>query len=227
MTKHISMKQDVLLANKTHAAQNRTLFYEENVLTINLISSPGSGKTTVLERTIDQLKEAITIGVIEGDVATTYDAERISRHNIKAVQINTHGACHLDAKMIADVLPHFSLKALDLMVIENVGNLVCPAAFDLGEHVNVALISTAEGVDKVAKYPTVFEHADVILLNKMDLLPYVGFDLKTFRNDVQRINPDAPIFELSAQTGEGIGRWTKWLKEIWVAQTQAKDFDWT
>ncbi|WP_235062678.1 hydrogenase nickel incorporation protein HypB [Thalassobacillus devorans] len=227
MTKHIPMKHDVLQTNKTYAEQNRTRFYDENTFTINLISSPGSGKTSVLEKTIKNLKTIMNIGVIEGDVATDLDAARIAKHNVKAVQINTHGACHLDAKMVAGVLSLFPLKEIDLMVIENVGNLVCPAAFDLGEHVNVALLSTTEGADKVVKYPTVFENADVVLLNKIDLLPYTGFDLKQFRDDVHQLNPDAPIFELSAHSGEGIGRWTKWLKESWVSQTQAKDFDWT
>ncbi|WP_254901702.1 hydrogenase nickel incorporation protein HypB [Thalassobacillus devorans] len=219
------MKRDVLLANKKFAAQNRTVFYDENVFVINLLSDAYSGKTTILKRTIEQLKDVMTFGVIEAVKAAS--TERISIQNVQSVQINTQGACQLDAKMIAEVLPHFTLREIDMLVIENVGTLNDPEPFDLGEHVNAAVISTVESAEKVIKHPTPFEHADVILLTKMDIFPYTGFDLKEFRENVKQINPDAPVFELSAQSGEGFKRWTKWLKESWVAQTQVKDFDWT
>ncbi|MFD1018380.1 hydrogenase nickel incorporation protein HypB [Thalassobacillus hwangdonensis] len=227
MNKHITLGHNVLKHNMEYADKNRSRFQENNVYTLNLISSPGSGKTTFLEKTIGQLKDDLEIGVIEGDIATTIDAERIASMNVKAVQINTHGACHLDAKMVEEVLTHFSLEDTDLLVVENVGNLVCPAEFDLGEHAKIVILSTTEGSEKVQKYPNVFAQADVIILNKIDLLPYVSFELSRFRSDIQQINPDATVFEVSSINGLGMGRWTKWLTENWVEHTQIKGFDWT
>lgn len=211
MTERIYIGRHVLQGNKDMAKENSERLRQHGILTLNLLSSPGAGKTTLLERVIDTIKGQYDIAVIEGDVATTLDSERIAAHGIHAVQINTHGACHLDARMIAQALDHFTLAEVDLLIIENVGNLVCPAEFDLGEDLRVVILSTTEGVDKVAKYPVVFERADAVLLNKTDLLPYIQFDVEQFKADVHRLNPDVPIFYVSALNGEGIQGWIEWL----------------
>ncbi|HWI62511.1 MAG TPA: hydrogenase nickel incorporation protein HypB [Symbiobacteriaceae bacterium] len=208
----IPLETRLLQGNQTIASQNRELFRRHSLLVLNLVSSPGAGKTTFLERWISQAKAHLRIGVIEGDVATTLDAERIAACGVPAVQINTHGACHLDAGMVARAAGQFDLAALDCLVVENVGNLVCPAEFDLGESLRVTLLSTAEGADKPAKYPASFRHADAVLLTKTDLLPVVPFDLQCFQASVGRLNPDVPVFHISAVTGEGLDQWTDWLR---------------
>lgn len=210
--KRVMLHKDVLQGNRIQADENRMLFQQGSVLTINVMSSPGAGKTTLLERTVESLKGKLRMAVIEGDVATTLDAERISSSGVETVQINTHGACHLHAGMIASVLPAFDLYELDLLIIENVGNLVCPADFDLGEHLRVTILSTAEGTDKVHKYPAVFQCSDAVILNKIDLLPYVHFDLAHVYQTVQEMNPDVRIFEVCALSGEGIDSWIRWLQ---------------
>jgi len=181
---------------------------------MNLMSSPGAGKTSLLERLIPELSAHITIGVIEGDLCTTLDAERIAKLGVQAVQINTDGACHLDARMVHDALQRFNAHRVDLLFIENVGNLVCPADFDLGEHRRIAMLSVTEGADKVEKYPNVFTYADALIVSKIDLLPYVNFDEQFYETEARRLNPDASLFRVSAVTGEGIDEWTRWILGI-------------
>jgi len=207
----VKLGYPVLQANQAIADRNREAFQRHFLLVLNLMSSPGAGKTTFLERWIRLAEDRLRLGVIEGDVATTLDAERIAACGTEVVQINTHGACHLDAGMIARTLGHFDLARLDCLVIENVGNLVCPADFDLGETLRVTLLSTTEGADKPEKYPAAFRHADAVLLTKTDLLPYVPFDLTRFHGTLSRLNPDAPVFQICALTGEGMEQWTQWL----------------
>lgn len=178
-----------------------------------MMSSPGSGKTTILERTIEHLNDRLKIGVIEGDLYTDQDAERIEKKGVAVKQINTEGACHLDAGMVGKAFSEIGSNQLDLVFIENVGNLVCPAEFDLGEDYRAAVISTTEGNDKPTKYPLLFFQAAVVLVNKIDLLPYVDFDLDRLREDIRKINPAARIFKISGKTGEGVEDWCGWLLE--------------
>lgn len=210
----VIVAQKLLQANEEIADENRRLLAKHDVLTLNLISAPGAGKTTFLEKTIAALKEEMAISVIEGDIYTTQDAERIAGQRVEVVQINTHGACHLDAQMIREALDALPLAQLDLLFIENVGNLVCPAEFDLGENYKIALLSVAEGSDKPAKYPLVFHEAQAVILNKTDLLPYMDFDLEAMLEQVKRVKEDLIIFPLSAKTGEGMGAWLQWLKSL-------------
>jgi hydrogenase nickel incorporation protein HypB len=210
---NIPVVRKVLEVNERIAEENRRLFDEKRMLVLNLMSSPGAGKTTLLETTIDRLKDRWTIGVIEGDLQTTADAERIACHGVRAVQINTEGGCHLDGNMVRAALDRMDLEGLDLLVIENVGNLVCPAEFELGEHEKVVILSVTEGDDKPAKYPTVFRIAGVLLVNKIDLLPYVKCDVNVIRETSLQVNPDLRILEVSAATGEGIEGWIQWLED--------------
>ncbi len=212
MTK-IKVFTNILQANDNIAQKNREIFDKNKVYTINLMSSPGSGKTSLLERTIDLIKNELRIAVIEGDLQTTNDAERIEKYGIPVVQINTEGACHLDANMVNSVLESFNFKAIDLLVIENVGNLVCPASFDLGEDDKVVMVSTPEGDDKAIKYPVMFYRAGVLLINKIDLLPYTNFDRSKIKKDALNINPGIKIWEISCRTGEGLEAWVDWLRE--------------
>lgn len=207
----ISVVKNILEANERIAQQNRKLFQKENVTAINLMSSPGSGKTSLLERTIDAIGDRVRIGVIEGDIQSTKDAERISQKGVQVVQINTDGACHLDGNMIREALPAFDLSQLDLLVVENVGNLVCPAEFKVGEDHKVMILSVAEGDDKPEKYPLMFHESSVLLINKIDLLPYVDCSVEKIREVSLRINPGLDIFEISCKTGQGIDRWAEWL----------------
>ena len=209
----ISVVRDILEANDRIAQQNRALFNEDNLLVINLMSSPGAGKTSLLERTISALKEDLRMGVIEGDIQSSQDAERIARTGIPVVQINTGGACHLDGNMIRDTFGEFSFKDLDLLVVENVGNLVCPAEFKVGEDFKAMILSVTEGDDKPAKYPLMFHESSVLLINKIDLLPYVDCSVEKIREDSLKINPDLAIFEISCKTGEGIENWYSWVRE--------------
>lgn len=210
----VIIAQKLLQANEEIAGENRHLLAKHDVLTLNLISAPGAGKTTLLEKTIAALKEEMVIGVIEGDIYTTKDAERIAGQQVEVVQINTHGACHLDAQMIREAINALPLAQLDLLFIENVGNLVCPAEFDLGENYKIALLSAAEGSDKPAKYPLVFREAQAAILNKIDLLPYMDFDLETMLAQVKKIKEELIVFPLSAKTSEGMGAWLQWLKRL-------------
>ncbi|MGD9023176.1 MAG: hydrogenase nickel incorporation protein HypB [Deltaproteobacteria bacterium] len=203
--------RNILEANERIAEENRRLFQEKRVTVINLMSSPGSGKTSLLERTIDVLKTRVRIGVVEGDIESSRDADRISRKGVQAVQINTGGACHLDANMIREALPSFDLSNLDLLMVENVGNLVCPAEFKMGENHKVMILSVTEGDDKPEKYPLMFHESSVLLINKIDLLPYVDCDIEGIKETSRRINPALEFFEISCKTGEGIDRWAAWL----------------
>lgn len=214
-TKQIRLETNLLGANNMMAVKNRRIFKEAGLLVINLMSSPGSGKTTLLEKTIEQIQGYINMGVIEGDLYTDQDALRIQNKGVKVVQINTEGTCHLDAGMVEKAWRDLGEENLQLLFIENVGNLVCPAEFDLGEDFKAVILSTTEGNDKVLKYPLVFQKARVVVLNKIDLLPYVDFDLDAFERDIAAVNPDTVVFKLSGRTGEGIEEWTQWLtKEV-------------
>lgn len=210
----ISVQRDVLRGNAEWAERNRLFLKERGIYAVNLISSPGAGKTRLLECMLPEIGKILKVGVIEGDVCTTLDAKRIAKLGIPAVQINTHGACHLDARMVHDALQRFAENQLDLVFIENVGNLVCPADFDLGEHHRVAMLSVTEGADKVEKYPHVFAYADSVILNKIDLLPYVSFDELYFEREVCRVNPNSPRFRVSAVTGEGVDEWGRWMVRV-------------
>jgi hydrogenase nickel incorporation protein HypB len=207
----ITVVKNILEANERIAEENRKLFQKEGVTVINLMSSPGSGKTSLLERTIEALRAQVRIGVIEGDIESTKDAERISQTGVQAVQINTGGACHLDGNMVRDALPAFDLSQLDLLIVENVGNLVCPAEFNMGEDHKVMILSVAEGDDKPEKYPLMFRESSVLLINKIDLAPHVDCDIEKIKEVSLRIHPNLKIFEISCKTGEGINQWAKWL----------------
>jgi hydrogenase nickel incorporation protein HypB len=207
----IQVVKNILDANDRIAVENRALFDEKGVYTINLMSSPGAGKTTLLEKTIAALKSKYDIGVIEGDIQDTYDADRIAKLGIPVVQINTGGACHIDGNMIRETLPAFDLDKLDLLITENVGNLVCPAEFKIGENVKVMILSTPEGADKPSKYPLMFQESSVLIINKTDLIPYVDFDLPKAQRDALALNNKLKIIEVSCKTGEGLDAWYEWL----------------
>jgi len=208
----VKVQADILGANDALADDNRRLFKEKGVFVINIMSSPGAGKTTLLEKTIAALREELRIGVIEGDVATTADAERIEAQGVPVVQINTGSMCHLDGSMIRGALGEFDLDALDILIIENVGNLVCPAEFRLGEDHKVMLLSVTEGHDKPLKYPLMFRESSVLVLNKTDLLPYTDFDMDKAVGDSLSINPALKVFPVSCRTGEGLDGWFGWLR---------------
>ncbi len=208
----VAVKEGLLAHNDEAAHHNREHFIEHGVYVINIMSAPGAGKTTLLERTVDAFKRDYKVAVIEGDLQTNQDAERIAKHGVPALQINTGGACHLDARMIHDALDHLPLAGLDLLVIENVGNLVCPAEFDLGEHDKVMLLSVTEGHDKPRKYPLMFHVARAMVLNKVDLLPYTDFDVAKATRDAKAYNLDLDVIQVSARTGAGLENWLTWLK---------------
>lgn len=203
--------RNILEANEQLAEKNKALFKQHGLLVLNLMSSPGAGKTTLLERTIEALKDKIRIGVIEGDIQSSYDAERIAQKGVMAVQINTDGACHLDSRMIQMALKEFDLSQLDLLVIENVGNLVCPAEFDVGEEYKVMILSVTEGDDKPLKYPLMFAKSSVLLINKVDLLPYINTSVEQIRKISLDINPKLEIFEVSCQNRTGLEPWFNWI----------------
>jgi hydrogenase nickel incorporation protein HypB len=209
----ITIERKVLEKNDVIAGANRARLAANGVFAINLVSSPGAGKTTLLERTIEGLRDRLAIGVIEGDVHTDLDAQRVARFGMPVVQIVTNGGCHLEARLVADALDRLDLAALklDLLVIENVGNLVCPANYDLGEAMKVVVLSTTEGDDKPLKYPTMFRNASALVINKIDLLPYVSADVETITRHARLTNPDLTIFETSATTGAGLPAWCDWL----------------
>jgi hydrogenase nickel incorporation protein HypB len=207
----VRVVQNVLDANDRIANGNRTLFDEKNLYVMNLMSSPGAGKTSLVERTILALRERVRIAVIEGDIQDTCDADRVAALGIPAVQINTGGGCHLDGNMVREALADLDLDGTDLLIVENVGNLVCPAEFRIGENDKVMILSVPEGADKPAKYPLMFQEASALLINKIDLLPYVDFDLAKARRDARALNPGIEIFEVSCKTGEGLEGWIAWL----------------
>ena len=213
----VALNTNVLTNNNMAAQFNRELFMSSKTLVINLMSSPGAGKTTLLEETVKALSHKYRIGVIEGDLATEKDAERIRQHGAKAVQINTHGGCHLDARMIAATLPEFDLDEFDILFIENVGNLVCPSGYDLGQHHKVAVLSVPEGNDKIPKYPQMFMRTELVLLNKVDLLPYLDFDVDMAIEDLKGINPESKLLQLSATTQQGMDQWYSWIEKAYEA----------
>ncbi len=204
----------ILEANDRIAEENRKRFKEAGLYVVNLMGAPGAGKTSLLERTIRELKPRLRMGVIEGDIVGTDDAERIGALDIPVVQINTGGACHLDANMICEVLDELPLKNLDMLIIENVGNLVCPAEFKVGEDMKMMVLSVAEGHDKPLKYPLMFQESSALVLNKIDLLPYMNTDVNKVRKDSLALNPKLNIFEVSCATGRGIDTWAQWLSGL-------------
>jgi hydrogenase nickel incorporation protein HypB len=208
----VSVVTKILSANDQAAADNRAHLAAHDIFSVNIMASPGAGKTTLLLATIDALNERTRVGVIEGDVASQVDADKIAETGAPVVQINTGGGCHLDAPMVHQALHTLPLEDLDVVFIENVGNLICPVSFDLGQSTKVALISVPEGHDKPYKYPGIFEAVDLIVVTKADLLPYLDFDLDAFRELVHGLNPDAPVITLSAKTGEGMDAWLNWLE---------------
>ncbi len=207
----VTIERKVLEKNDQLAAENRDALTRLGIFTINMVSSPGAGKTTLLERTLAALDGRVRVSVVEGDVQTDIDAQRVARYGVPVVQIVTNGGCHLEARLVRDALEQIDLTATDLLVIENVGNLVCPANFDLGEDLKVVVLSVTEGDDKPLKYPAMFQRASVLVINKVDLVPYVDSDVSAIRRHARLANPDLQIFETSCRTGEGIAEWAGWL----------------
>ncbi len=209
----VKVLQDILSANEAMARRNRERLDKHGILTINVMSSPGAGKTSLILQTINRLKPKTRVAVIEGDVASRIDADKVHQQGVPVVQINTGGGCHLDANMTENALNNLPIEAIDLLLIENVGNLICPAEFALGEHKKVMLLSAPEGDDKPHKYPLMFTEADVVLVNKIDLLPYLDFNIAAFNQAVTGLNPKVKIFPVSCKTGEGRDAWSSWLQD--------------
>lgn len=211
--KVLEIEKDILSTNELQAAKNRGYFEAKNIFALNLVSSPGSGKTSLLERTLQDLKERIPFYVIEGDQQTQNDAKRIDALNVPVMQINTGKGCHLESDMVYDAVKKLKMNDDSVLMIENVGNLVCPSMFDLGESKRVVIISTTEGEDKPIKYPDMFHTADICVINKIDLVPYLDFDMEQLKNYALQVNPNLKFFELSAKTGEGMEPWYDWINE--------------
>jgi hydrogenase nickel incorporation protein HypB len=209
----IKIMKNILDRNQNRANDVRNLLALKKVLMVNLISSPGAGKTTLLERTCEELGKTFRIGVIEGDITTDRDAQRLKKYDIPIVVINTEGGCHLDSHSISKALDNFDLDNLDVLFVENVGNLICPSQFDLGETFKLAVVSTTEGDDKPGKYPMLFREAKAVLLNKIDLIPYTNFSFGSFRSDLSRINAQIPLFQISCTKGDGLREWYEWISE--------------
>jgi hydrogenase nickel incorporation protein HypB len=207
----VDVGKKILSENDRVAAENRRAFGAARSLVLNFISSPGSGKTTLLETTLDRMPKDLKVLVIEGDVSTTRDIDRVKAHGADGVQINTGGGCHLSAKMVAEVLPELDLADADIVFIENVGNLICPSTYDLGEDGKVVLLSTTEGDDKPMKYPTIFHESRLAILNKIDLLPHLDYDVDRAAREIEVLNPDCELIKVSARTGEGIDVWIEWI----------------
>ena len=208
----ITIAQNILATNDTIAQDIHQSLTTRGIRTINMMSSPGAGKTTLLERTIEMLRGQLEVGVIEGDIETGNDAERIEAAGAETVQINTRGACHLEAHMVRDAIDEINLTGMRLLFIENIGNLVCPATWYLGEDLRIVMVSTTEGDDKPAKYPQMFAISQIMVVNKIDLLPYVDYSLEKVRRQALAINPNLRIFEVSCRTGEGLDAWCEWLR---------------
>jgi hydrogenase nickel incorporation protein HypB len=208
----ITIERKVLEKNDEIARQNRAHFQQVGAFVLNVVSSPGAGKTSILERTLEVLGESLKVSVIEGDVQTDLDAQRVARYRVPVVQIVTNGGCHLEARLVRDALANMNLEGTKLLIIENVGNLVCPANFDLGEAMKVVVVSTTEGDDKPLKYPGMFRNASVLIINKIDLAPYLSSKPEVLRRNALQINPELKVFETSCATGTGIAEWCDWLK---------------
>ena len=219
----ISVVKNIMEANQRIAEENRRRFEEHALTVINLMSSPGAGKTTLLEKTISLLKDDCKVGVVEGDIQSTYDAERIGRTGVPVVQINTGGSCHLDSNMVQEALKNLEFQNLDLLFIENVGNLVCPAEFSLGEDFKAMILSVAEGDDKPLKYPLMFRESSVLLINKIDLLPFCDCQPDLIEERALKINPRLTIFRVSCRTGEGLSRWADWLRQRLHQRSRGKN----
>lgn len=209
----VTIERKVLEKNDEIAQRNRSFFDERGVFVVNLVSSPGSGKTSILEQTLGRLQKRVKVAVIEGDVQTDLDAQRIARFDIPVIQIVTNGGCHLEAKLIQDAMTNLDFDGIQLLVIENVGNLVCPANYDLGEAHKIVILSTTEGEDKPLKYPGMFQKASVLIINKMDLVPHLKCDVEALRRNALQINPRLQVFETSCATGAGMEEWCKWIEK--------------
>lgn len=218
----IQVLSKVLASNDALAEEYRKKFDKEKIIAINMMSAPGSGKTALIEKTVGHFKNKLKIFVIEGDIKGDLDAQRVMNAGGKVTQINTDGACHLDAFMLSQVLNKVDYKELDLLIIENVGNLVCPAEFNLGVHYNIMLLSTPEGVDKPTKYPLMFSKADLLIINKIDLIPYVDFDFKALEKSLKKIRPSLEIIKVSCKTNEGLADWFHWIEEHCTAESVEK-----
>jgi hydrogenase nickel incorporation protein HypB len=208
----ITIERKILEKNDAIAAKIRKELKDKNIFSFNMLSSPGSGKTSIVEKTIEHLKDRIRIAVITGDVQTDLDAQRINMLDVLVAQIVTNGGCHLEAGLVRDALNSLNLNGIQLLIIENVGNLVCPAGYDLGEDTKVVVLSTTEGDDKPLKYPAMFRNASILIINKIDLLPYIKCSVEKIRNNALSINPHLKIFETSCTTGAGIGDWCEWIE---------------
>lgn len=220
MARNISVVEKIHSANDQLAAEIRQQLNDASVFSINIMASPGAGKTSLIEKTLHILTEQYKIAAIDGDIATSIDADRAAEAGATAVQINTGGQCHIDANMLLGAINKLDLNLFDLLLVENVGNLICPASFQLGTHKNILIASIPEGDDKPYKYPTMYQDVDALIINKIDLLPYVEFDMEYFEKGVQILNPDLVTFHISCRTGEGLPAWTAWLTEL-ITDTQA------
>ncbi len=207
----VKVVKNLLEANERIARENKKIFEDAGIYVINLMSGPGAGKTTLIDKTLGALKDKWNVGVIEGDIATAMDAERLMSHGVPVVQVNTGSACHLDGNMIRDALNEIPLSSIDLLIVENVGNLVCPAEFNVGEDDKVMILSTPEGSDKPVKYPLMFQESSLLLINKIDLLSYTDCDLSLMKENARKVNPQLEILEISCKTEEGLDRWFAWL----------------
>jgi len=211
VSQRVPVVENIFNANDRIAAENRRLLDQSGVFSLNFMASPGAGKTSLIELTASGLRGKLQLAVIDGDIATSLDADRAAAAGATAVQINTGGDCHLDAIMVQHALPQLNLAEIDLLIVENVGNLVCPASFQLGTHLSVLIASIPEGDDKPYKYPGMYRDVDALVINKIDLLPYVAFRMDYFRRGIQALNPGVEIFELSCRTGEGFEKWLGWI----------------
>lgn len=209
----LPIMEEILSANDLIALENRKMLDEQAVVAVNVMASPGAGKTSLILRTIGALAGLVRVGVIEGDVAGRVDADKVAETGTPVVQINTGGGCHLDAPQVKSALLRLPLEEIDLLFIENVGNLICPTGFALGEHINMMIANVPEGDDKPIKYPGMFAAVDALVLNKIDLMPYIDFELVAFRTAVRALNPEAPLFEVSCKTGEGLDEWVAWISQ--------------
>lgn len=214
----IEIEKKIQNENDRIAEENRKVFAEAGVLVLNLISSPGSGKTTLLEATLDRLADRMNIVVIEGDVSTERDMDRVRARGASGVQINTGGGCHLSAAMVGGILGDLDLKSAEIVFIENVGNLICPSTYDLGEDIRMVLLSSTEGDDKPMKYPAIFHEASLAIMNKTDLLPYLAYDVEKVEKEIRVLNPECEILKLSATTGDGMDEWVGWIMEKLAAK---------